>query len=140
MAIAQWTDELKTGVAEVDRQHIELISLINGLHDALTQGKGKEKVEEALTFLSNYVVDHFKCEEQLMLKHNYIAFPKHKREHDMFVHDVSELAKEYSSTTNTSFLAITLQKSVVAWLVNHIMKIDKEMAKFIIEKTGGQAA
>ncbi|HEY3375751.1 MAG TPA: bacteriohemerythrin [Candidatus Aquicultor sp.] len=140
MAIAKWTDELKTGVSDVDKQHKELINLINNLHDALIQGKGKERVEEALTFLSNYVVEHFKCEEDLMLKHNYTGFPAHKREHERFVYDVTALANDFKQTANPSFLAITLQKSIVDWLVNHILKVDKEMAKFIIEKTGGRAA
>jgi len=140
MAIAKWNDDLTTGMQEVDGQHKELIRMVNELHEALSKGRGKEVIEDAIRFLSNYVIEHFKMEEKLMLEHNYPAYIPHKKEHEGFVNDFTNLVKEYNSTANSSFLAITLQRSVVQWLVNHIMKVDKEMAKFLITGPGGKAA
>jgi len=140
MAIAKWSDELTTGVFEVDNQHKQLIKMINDLHEALSQGKGKDITEEAINFLSNYVAEHFQAEEKLMLKHGYVGFVAHKREHEKFIMDFTDLVKEYYSTGSASFFAITLQKSIVQWLVNHIMKVDKAMAKFVINGSEGDAA
>lgn len=140
MPIAKWSDELTTGVSEVDRQHQELIRLVNDFHDALLQGRGREVVEKTIGFLSNYVAEHFKMEEQLMMRHNYTGFAAHKREHERFISEFTALAGEFSKTANNSFAAITVQKQVVQWLVNHIMKVDKEMAKFLKTKLDGQVA
>ncbi|MEW5706306.1 MAG: bacteriohemerythrin [Actinomycetota bacterium] len=140
MPIAQWTDELKTGVFEIDNQHKEIIKMINDFHEALSKGKGKEVVENTIRFLSDYVVKHFKTEEKMMLDYHYPAFPAHKREHDNFTAEFADLVKEYNKDSNASFIAITIQRSVVSWLVNHIMKVDKAMAKFLLDKSGGKVA
>jgi len=140
MAIAKWSDELTTGVYEVDNQHKQLIKMVNDLHEALSQGKGKDVIEEAIHFLSNYVIEHFQAEEKLMLKQGYAGYTAHKREHGKFVADFTDLVKEYNSTGSASFLAITLQQSIVQWLVNHIMKVDKAMAIFLLSSSKGDAA
>jgi hemerythrin len=140
MAIAQWNDELRTGVSKVDGQHLELINKINELHAALSQGKGKDKVEDAVQFLSGYVIEHFQTEEKMMVENGYPALAAHKKQHEQFIHDFTKLVQEYNTSANSSFFAITIQRSIVQWLVNHIMKTDKEMAKFVIAKTGGKVA
>jgi len=38
-----WDDSLRTGVLLVDNQHQELFRQINGLHEAMLQGKGERK-------------------------------------------------------------------------------------------------
>ena len=40
MALIQWNDSLKVGVAEIDKQHQKLVDMINDLHDAMRQGQG----------------------------------------------------------------------------------------------------
>lgn len=140
MVIAQWSDELATGMTKVDDQHKELIRMVNEFHDALSKGKGKEAVGKTINFLSDYVVDHFKNEEKLMLDHNFPGYVIHKSQHEQFLKEFSDLVKEVNAATATSFLAIRVQRAVVQWLINHIMNVDKQMAKFIIAKTGGNAA
>lgn len=140
MAIAQWNDSLTTGVDKVDTQHKEIIRMINEFHDALSKGKGREYVADAIGFLANYVVEHFKLEEELMSKHRYPGFAAHKTQHEAFLADFGNLMKEYNSSGNSSLLAISFQQSVVKWLVNHIMKVDKEMAGFLIDAGGNKVA
>ena len=140
MALAQWTQELETGVAKVDEQHKELIRMVNSLHDALSQGKAKEHIEEAFDFMAHYVVEHFQMEERMMTEHNYVGFPAHKHAHNYFIHDFSALTSKYHENPNSSFMAIQLQKAILEWLLNHIMKVDKEMAKAINAKSHGSAA
>src|SRR3990172_8154833 len=106
MAIAQWNEELATGVSRVDGQHKELINKINELHAALSQGKGKDMVEDAIQFLARYVVEHFQMEEMLMVAHNYPSYEAHKKQHDKFVQDFTDLVNDYNATGNSSFFAI----------------------------------
>ena len=43
-----WSDRLSVGVGELDRQHQELVRLINELYDALRFGQGKEVLARTL--------------------------------------------------------------------------------------------
>ncbi|MDI6816180.1 MAG: bacteriohemerythrin [Actinomycetota bacterium] len=140
MVIAQWNDSLATGVDKVDTQHKEIIRMINESHEALSQGKGRVHVEKAIGFLSSYVVDHFKGEEELMAKHDYPARADHVRQHEAFLKDFTRLVSEYNTGGSSSALAINFQQSVVKWLVNHIMKVDKDMAEFLIAESGNKVA
>jgi hemerythrin-like metal-binding protein len=140
MAIAKWSDELTTGVTEVDTQHKELIRLVNDFHEALMQGKGREVVGDAIHFLSDYVVKHFQMEERLMLDNHYPGYVAHKGQHEQFIKDFTKLANDFNTAENSSLLAINVQRSIMQWLINHIMKVDKEMAKYLIARSSGNAA
>lgn len=140
MVIAQWSEELATGIAKIDDQHKEIIKMVNEFHDALSKGKGKEAVGKTINFLSDYVVDHFKAEEKLMLDSGFPGYVIHKSQHEQFIKEFGDIVKEVNAATATSFLAIRVQRSIVQWLINHIMDVDKRMAKYVITKTGGNAA
>ena len=74
MAI-EWSDNLSTGVAEIDNQHKELFRRINDLFDACNQGKGKSEVAGVMEFLESYVVEHFGKEENYMKNTAMPAIP-----------------------------------------------------------------
>ena len=65
MAI-EWTEDLATGVPEIDAQHKELFSRINRLLEACNQGQGRAEVGKTLAFLEEYVLIHFSTEEKIM--------------------------------------------------------------------------
>jgi hemerythrin len=75
-----------------------------------------------------------------MAKYGYPARTDHVRQHEAFLNDFTRLVSEYNTSGSSSFLAINFQQSVVKWLVNHIMKVDKDMAAFLIEESGDKVA
>ena len=48
MAFFEWNDGYSVGVAEADEQHRRLIGLIDQLHEAMTQGAGRQSVGSAI--------------------------------------------------------------------------------------------
>ena len=60
-----WNKDLETGNPMIDRQHKQLISCINDLLDACSQGKGRDKILETMQFLQDYTIKHFGDEEAL---------------------------------------------------------------------------
>ena len=66
MPLFNWSAQYETGILLVDTQHKKLVDAINTLHDAMKEGKGKEKIESTLNFLVEYTVLHFSAEEKLM--------------------------------------------------------------------------
>jgi hemerythrin len=135
MAI-EWTDDLATGVGEIDEQHKELFGRVNSLLDACKAGKGKEEVEKTLDFLSSYVLEHFGTEEQMMRKHEYPNFDEHKVQHEAFIADVAKLREELSQGGAGVALIIRTNAAVVDWLLKHIRKTDKLMGGFLKSKVG----
>jgi hemerythrin len=123
----KWSNNLATGIEKVDQQHKQLIETVNSLLEAVKNGEPKDKVDETIEFLSDYVITHFKTEEEVMIKHQYPEYEKHKDIHENFVKDFKELLKKRNELSFT----FKLQTKVGEWLINHIHNVDKKMAKYI---------
>ena len=41
MPLMTWTDKYSVNIKEVDSQHVKLVDLLNGFHEAMKLGKGK---------------------------------------------------------------------------------------------------
>jgi hemerythrin len=127
----RWTEDLSSGIEEIDLQHKELIKRVNSLLEASRKGKGKDEVGDFLLFLKEYVSEHFSTEEKLMLSVNYPDYHAHKNEHSMFINDYSDIEKEYSINGVSSYFLIQIQKRMCKWLVEHLLKADKKLFAFI---------
>ncbi len=128
-----WSDSLLTGVDSVDNQHKELIERAIKLEKAVAD-KDKAVVAETMAFLQYYVTQHFKDEEELMLKHNYPGYDAQKNAHDLFVKKLAEIKEGFESTGVTTALMAKLKVNVNSWLVGHINTMDKQLGKYMQEK------
>lgn len=129
-----WRDAYNIGVKEVDQQHQELVVKLNEFLDACVNQQGKDKIEETLTFLKDYTVEHFQNEEAIMKKHNYPEFDVHKKEHEAFIKTVVELEGMIQSKGVTILSTLKLNRTLVDWLLNHISKNDVKIGQFIQAK------
>jgi hemerythrin len=127
----EWNENLATGVQEIDDQHKELISRINGVLDACNERKGKEVVEETLDFLGAYVIEHFRAEERLQQRYNYPTYDLHKDLHDQFIERLKELKNKFSEEGANLTLVLQVNRVIVEWFIAHINKVDKEFAKYM---------
>ena len=132
----QWSASLETGIEEVDRQHRELFDRVNKLLSAFAQGRGREEIGRMLDFLGNYVVEHFAAEERIMLEHNYPGYPFHKAEHVRLTEELTHLKEKAALEGPSVGLQIRINRTLIQWLVNHVMTVDKGMADFIKRKNG----
>ncbi|EFC46050.1 predicted protein [Naegleria gruberi] len=103
----QYDDSFCVGNAEINEQHKKLFELINALDANRTCGT-------TLKTLLDYVVMHFKTEEDLFAKHAWSESAAHKEIHDKFVQDALGL---------TSVGDAEMQ-FIRQWLVDHIMGSD----------------
>lgn len=133
MAFIEWNDSLSVGVNIFDTDHKKLISLANSLHDSITVGSQQGALEPILNELVKYTVYHFGREEGLMLQYAYPAYDTHKKEHDALVEKVQDYYEQVlAGKTSISLSLIGFLKE---WLINHIMKSDREYREFF-EKRG----
>ena len=128
MAIVTWTDEFSVGIPKFDEEHKKLVAMINNLHAAMKEGRGKDTMEELLLGLTKYVNTHFSHEETLMLKYKYPNYEKHKKIHD----DFKTKVLEYKSLYDNNLLPANQLLNVLRdWLLKHICDADRDYGPFL---------
>jgi hemerythrin len=131
-ALINWDENLSVNVAEIDKQHMKLISLINELHDAMKAGKGKDSLASIIVGLISYTESHFKVEEKYFVQFGYPDALAHKKEHTAFVHKVLEFQKGFEGGGMT--VTIEVLYFLRDWLQSHIKGSDKKYSAFFNEK------
>ena len=127
------TPELKTYHEKIDEQHQKLINFINAL-DAMEKGAHtKEEIEEALDFLGSYIDEHFKYEENLMLKSGYSEYEWHMNWHKSYVSKYVNLREEFEKNGMSEQFVFILNEFIIKWIVKHIGNVDVTLGKFLQE-------
>jgi hemerythrin len=124
-----WRDEMSTGLAWQDEQHKELLLRINQLLEALDNQSAPSVVKELIDFLGEYAMKHFHAEEKYMLEHKCSTCTQHKKCHSEFIHNWTELRALYASHGPSTMVVLKLQRLLRDWLIQHMLTVDKAMAK-----------
>lgn len=132
MDLIQWNDTLSVGVSEIDKQHKELVRMINQLNDAMKVGKAKDQLGEILVGLVKYALSHFKTEEIYFDKFGFPEAISHKKEHLDFTQKVSDFKKSFDA--GTVGLSVSIMTFLSNWLTNHIKTTDKKYSKLFNDK------
>jgi hemerythrin len=132
MALINWDESLSVNVAEIDKQHKVLISLINELHDAMKAGKGKDALAKILHGLVSYTESHFQVEEKYFAQFSYPDALAHKKEHTAFVQKVSDFKQGFDKGGMT--VTIEVLYFLRDWLQSHIKGSDKKYSAFFNAK------
>lgn len=132
MGLVKWTDDLSVGVNEFDREHKELVGLLNELFDGMKKGQADNLLKPTLDKLVSYTVKHFAHEEKYFKLYNYPKMAEHIREHEAFKKEVGEFMKEFEE--GKKMLSGHMLQFLSNWVTNHIKKQDKEYTKFLNEK------
>jgi hemerythrin len=132
VAFINWNDGLSVGVVEIDQQHQKLIDMINGLHDAMRQGKGKDALGTIVNGLFDYAQTHFTTEEKYFDQFGYPDAQSHKKEHSDFIQKIVEFKTGFDS--GKLGLSITVMDFLSSWLRNHIMVMDKKYGPFFVDR------
>lgn len=132
MTLMTWTREsFGTNLSIADEQHQEIFALVNGLNEAVTSGQ-RASIGAKLDALIDYVVMHFKTEEQLMQQHGYPQLAAHKAEHDKLVSTCADLQKKFHA--GTAEVTAETTGFVKDWLIQHIPAVDKNYGPFFSAK------
>jgi len=127
----KWDDSYLTGSDEVDAQHQHIFDHVNSLVKACDDGSGTAKVKETLDFLVNYAVQHFDDEEALQIRCHFPEYAKHKQMHDDFKVTVIDLVNRFNENGSSADLCADIKKTVIKWLLNHIITEDKKIGTHI---------
>ena len=130
----RWSSDLETGVRAIDRQHEELIGMLNELDAAHAGGCPQSVLDDVLQRLGTYVIFHFGTEEALMagLPSQAEHARQHRQEHAAFVARLDEIrAQDHGDGQRTMEALIDYLNE---WLYQHILKSDRELAALLNRK------
>jgi hemerythrin len=123
-----WSEDLSTGIRNIDAQHIALIGQFNDLIEACSQKKGHEEVARFLTFLTGYVNRHFDDEERAMARNLYDGIEAHIKEHEQYRVQLARLKDDVLKRGMTDQLVSEAVWVAANWFISHIKRTDQAMA------------
>lgn len=129
-----FSNDYLTGIEIIDQEHRKLFALVNDVHDLLHDKLIFDKYDEImriLTELRNYTEMHFHDEEAYMEQIKYPGLDAQRYAHNAFIEklvniDFSEL--DSMDENQQEYLQDVLD-FLAKWLVNHILKMDKQIGK-----------
>lgn len=130
----EWSDDLLTGIDEIDDQHRELFQKINKLLEACRRHEGKLEVGQTLRFLEEYAQEHFYLEETSMKEYDYPGLTEHALRHREFINNFVKLHSEFHKHGPSLSVVIEANQMMAQWLCDHIRTVDQEMAGFLRDK------
>lgn len=124
----RWNDDqYGTGVPVVDAQHREMFDHIERMILATEVVEKEKEFADMLEFLSGYVVEHFRCEEQAMEERGCAALDDNKKDHEVFLEKLRDIQARYAQDGNTRPLREELMALTVQWLESHIAGVDAKL-------------
>jgi len=124
----KWSEDLSTGIHDIDAQHIALIGQFNDLIEACSQKKGHEEVGRFLTFLTGYVNRHFDDEERAMARNVYDGIEAHIKEHEQYRRQLAGLKDDLIKRGMTDQVVSDAVWVAANWFLSHIKRTDQAMA------------
>lgn len=118
----EFTDDLRTGIQEIDDHHQQLFDCLVRLKTATASQDRWSTVHYALVEMSNYVKIHFSVEEALMRLHGYPLLNAHIDEHRAF----ERRLKALQDNSLSSDVCADMVELLGSWLVDHIGKTDQQ--------------
>jgi hemerythrin-like metal-binding protein len=133
--IIEWTEQITSGIEEIDRQHQQIISLLNRivyLHEA--PDSSKQLIFTLLEF-SEVIHEHFDYEEKLLAENGFKDLKNHKAGHE-----------EISDLINSVLIPVMLNdegdvpaeplNNIVRWFDTHLKTEDTRYFQSIKKSQG----
>ncbi len=132
MALMEWSEQYSVGIPGIDKQHKKLIQIINELHEAMRNRRGKDVLEGLLVELVDYTGYHFDAEERYFQQHQYSGYVNHKTEHDLLKAKVVDFKGKFER--GDAMVTLEVMNFLKDWLADHIMVTDKKYGPFLKSK------
>lgn len=129
--LIEWTDDLSVNVPSIDEQHKKLVNMINALNSAMEDGETDDVLVKIFEGLLAYTDKHFKYEEGIFAKIDYVATDAHQKEHDDLRAKVTEMKERLDK--GEFMLGVEVMSFLRDWLTNHIMGSDKAYSAHLVK-------
>ena len=123
--------DMEVGIALIDKQHRGLIDRLNEITELCTKRiDNKAETKKTLDLLADYVVKHFKDEEEIMAKTKYPQLALQKQQHAQYIAELNALQKEFAANGQSHRFSLELRNSIIDWIVKHIKSSDLAFGRY----------
>ena len=122
-----------TGIPLIDNQHEQYLRLVDDLFALCEQSDVIEQgiVDEGLTRVLAYAIEHFDAEEALMLSTGYSDYETHQRKHNEFRDEADRLSAMSKEGISPEDQLIHMTKWLLEWFLDQTLVHDKALAAFL---------
>jgi hemerythrin-like metal-binding protein/diguanylate cyclase (GGDEF)-like protein/PAS domain S-box-containing protein len=116
----EWKSEWDSGNIEIDKQHQELLDLVNKLSQSLNIETSLEKNINQLEILIQKTVQHFNYEEEILSNIGYKDYDRHCKIHKNLIGKVFQLKEYYQAgeLNSSAFLSFISDDVIIGHLIN----------------------
>lgn len=127
----EWNKDFEIGVPTIDQEHKGLIERYETLYQKMRKGEGLDYYIELITFLQDYVDEHFTHEEAYQKEIDYPDYGSHHETHEAFKKDLAEIIQKQKDHQigNTDLIRFNL--FIKNWLTHHILVEDKKIGEYM---------
>ncbi|PWI31858.1 hypothetical protein DI392_18425 [Vibrio albus] len=133
-----WSERYSMGIAEVDKEHKQLVYLLNVLANHIVLQLDMSKVNSAFDELIAFTSYHFKSEEKIwnacLPQEDFIL--QHEKEHEDLLSGIIQLKNEFPDISKENRIEQSLG-ILCRWLVTHMLKGDLYLATMVQEIKSG---
>lgn len=123
--MSRWNSDLATGNPAIDKDHQELVEILEHLRGAAAAGDQKARLSHALDLFRSHVLAHFPAEEREMEAAGYPALAKHRVAHAHLTNLVIDLVGKDGAGEAVLYADVEQLGSA---LYRHILLEDKPFA------------
>ncbi|MBF0390259.1 MAG: bacteriohemerythrin [Desulfamplus sp.] len=125
----KWSDQIAIGHPALDQDHRILLELVNQIANP-ENTKDRAAIKFVIDEVVNYTYFHFNREEQFMAAAGYPDLDRHSKIHASMVAEVKLLQQRFDEQGEN--IGSELSQFLNEWLINHIMKIDKQYGPYVV--------
>ncbi len=130
------SDDLLTGIDEIDIQHREIFNWGNAILSPENGELTNDLFMDGLLFLRRYTGYHFLAEEQVMMELNYAQLKNHQLQHKIFQSDVQSVYERAHADGASKGLISELYYLLSDWFTYHIKIRDQDFSRAVREEGG----
>ena len=127
----EFTPDLETGIRSVDTQHRELFAWGNVVLEEPDSLSNPKEFVRLYRFLASYARFHFASEEDAMRRYEYERLESHKRQHQKFRDELSQLYDRARVYGPSKEIRLRTHFVLGDWFVYHIKEVDRHLAEFV---------
>lgn len=137
MGVFAWPGMNMVGCPEMDADHLPMLQMLDGLHEAMIQGRGSAVIGQTLEGLADHENEHFSREEGLMARCGYPDLAAHRRAHRSMLAELAILRHRVKAGHLP--VAYDTMRTMRRWIGQHINGDDRSAAVYVMGRRSHQS-
>jgi hemerythrin len=130
MALIDWKEEFRTGIASVDYEHEQMIRLLNDLYSHVQANDPKDTILAFLGEVHARIAAHFALEERIMREKGYDQYLDHKADHEDLLDEIRKIMDSTEQDPGYAY-GEDLSRELQAWFGNHFKTKDSRLHRML---------